>query len=135
MIQTKPRYLCILCLFTFYYLGYISTAFAFGWKDLWLRPDQQAKRLLDAGKMHQAAIRFKNPEWKGIAYYRAGLYSSAVNEFAKGNSSLNYYNRGNALAHLGEYSEAVFSYEQALKCDPFNEDAKYNRDLLKKYLR
>ncbi|MEN8260074.1 MAG: tetratricopeptide repeat protein, partial [Pseudomonadota bacterium] len=46
-----------------------------------------------------------------------------------------HYNRGNALAKLGQFPEALDAYEKALKLDPANADARYNKDLVEKLLR
>jgi Ca-activated chloride channel homolog len=113
----------------------VSPAQAYSWQDLWLRPDQQAKHLLDAGKAQKAAEKFHNPLWKGIAYYRAGLYQEATKEFANFNSPLAHYNRGNSLAQVGEYRRAIAAYEETLKINPQHQDAKYNRDLIVKLLQ
>ncbi|MDN3685500.1 hypothetical protein QW180_25795 [Vibrio sinaloensis] len=44
----------------------------------WLTNEQQAKQLFDAGDYQQAAELFEDPDWKGIAQYKAGDYQSAV---------------------------------------------------------
>lgn len=52
----------------------------------------------------------------------------------KANNATAWYNRGNALAHLGQYQKAIQAYDKALTLDPHLEDARFNADLLKQLL-
>jgi hypothetical protein len=45
------------------------------------------------------------------------------------------YNRGNALAMLGQLDDAVVAYNAVLSEYPAHRDARFNRDLLRKQLR
>ncbi|MGG6463378.1 VWA domain-containing protein [Solilutibacter silvestris] len=87
--------------------------------DLWRRPDQQAYDHMQSGQ--QA--------------YRKGDFARAESEFAKVGSPDAAYNRGNALARLGKYREAVQAYDQALRRDPAMADAKANREAVLKAMR
>jgi len=107
---------------------------AFGWDDLWLRPDQQGAKLLSQGKAKVAANKFENPSWKGVANYRAGQYQKTVDALRKQENALSHYNRGNALAHLGKFQQAIEAYDVTLNLNPDDSDAEFNRDLLKKLL-
>jgi Ca-activated chloride channel family protein len=108
---------------------------ALEWRDLWLRKDQQAARALADNQPQQAAELFKNPQWKGAAEYRAGNYAGALESFAKTESGDGYYNRGNGLAKLGRFEEAVQAYEQALKINPELADARANKQLVEQLLK
>lgn len=110
-------------------------AHALEWRDLWLTPDQQAQREFQAGHPDQAAQRFQNPEWKAAAEYKAGQYEQASKSLAKFATTDGQYNRGNALANQGQYEQAIRAYEQALKLDPDNRDAEYNKKLVEEALR
>src|SRR5690606_4667372 len=44
------------------------------------------------------------------------------------------YNLGNALARQGKFAEAIAAWERTLELDPDDEDAAYNRDLVKRLL-
>jgi len=44
-----------------------------------------------------------------------------------------FYNKGNCYAKIGKIDEAIKSYEEALKLNPNDKDAKYNLELLKKH--
>ena len=107
-------------------------ASALDWDGLWLRPDQQGMRALDSGDAGRAAQLFSDPGWKGAAHYRAGDYEAAAVALASATDPGSLYNRGNALARLGRYPEAIAAYNEVLMRDPGNADAKFNRDLLEK---
>jgi Ca-activated chloride channel homolog len=101
------------------------------WDDLWLTRDQQAQRALRSGDAADAAGLFENPEWRAVAKYRANDYVASAGEFAERDDTRSLYNLGNALARQGKFDTAIDAYEQVLEADPDDEDAKYNRDLLK----
>ncbi|WP_416423194.1 VWA domain-containing protein [Pseudomonas sp. App30] len=90
-------------------------SFAASWDDLWLRPDQQGQSLLQQQRPAEAAQHFEDPQWQGIALYRAGDYAAAAQHFAQGNEAQDHYNRGNALAKSGELEAALDAYDQALE--------------------
>ncbi|TRO11555.1 VWA domain-containing protein [Ectopseudomonas mendocina] len=108
---------------------------AFEFDDLWLRPDQQGQRLLEAQRPDEAAQRFVDPQWQGKALYEAADYSAAAERFAKGDSAADHYNRGNALAKAGELEAALDAYEQALERQPELAAAQYNKALVEEALR
>ncbi len=78
----------------------------------------------------------------GVATYREGAYDQAVTSFSRAASEAHssklkeraLYDLGNAHFQLEEYKEAIVSYEDALRIDPNDEDAKYNLELAKKKL-
>ena len=107
---------------------------AFTWEDLWLTKDQQAQRLLDEGSAADAASIFDNPNWRAVANYRAGEYGGSAAGFAEIEDVQSLYNLGNALAKLGEFESAIGAFEEVLEQNPDDEDALYNRDLLKDLL-
>ena len=90
-------------------LGALNSANA----SFFLRPDQEAYR------QHQQAVND----------YRSGAYEKAIIGFQN-----DAYNQGNALAYAGKIQEAIQSYEKALKEDPKNEDARFNKEYLEKQL-
>ena len=115
-------------------LPFAEPVYAFGWDDLWLTKDQQGQRQLADDNAGDAAELFEDPVWRAVANYRAGEYAGSVNGFAGQDDTENLYNLGNALARLGEFETAIDAYEQVLEVNPGNEDAQYNRDLLKELL-
>ncbi|MCM2319387.1 MAG: tetratricopeptide repeat protein [Pseudomonas sp.] len=109
-------------------------AMALDFADLWWRSDQQGQRLLEAGRPQEAAQRFSDPQWRGLAHYQAGDYAAAAEAFAQGSDATAHYNRGNALARSGELEGALDAYEQALREDPQLEVARHNRELVAQLL-
>jgi Ca-activated chloride channel family protein len=101
------------------------------WDDLWLNKDQQAQRELERGNPADAAALFEDPEWRGVAQYRAGDYGGSARDFAEHGDTRNLYNLGNAMAQQGEYDSAIDAYEQVLEMNPDNEDARYNLDFVR----
>jgi len=112
-----------------------NSAEAFGWDDLWLRTDQQALKLFQAGAAKDAAQLFENPEWKGTAAYRTGDYETAIEEFSRQDSPIANFNRGNSLAVTGRLQDALDAYEEVLAENPQHEDAQFNHDLIEKLMR
>ncbi|AGI25177.1 hypothetical protein H681_16545 [Pseudomonas sp. ATCC 13867] len=112
-----------------------QTANAFELADLWLTPDQQGQRLLDARRPAEAAERFEDFRWRGLALFEAGDYADAAQAFAQGDSAADHYNRGNALARQNELEAAIDAYDQALERAPDLAAAQRNKALLEELLR
>jgi Ca-activated chloride channel family protein len=88
----------------------------------------------------------------GAAAYRSRQFDEATKQFNQALSTpdlnlqaLSYYNRGNALFHLGDslndpskrtetWEKSVKDFENTLKLKPEDHDAKFNRDFVKKKL-
>ena len=109
-----------------------SPAQAWTWQDLWLRPEQQALRVLEDGRADDAGERFAEPRWRAAALYRAGRYQQALDALAGQPGAEAHYNRGNTLAQLGRYEDAIAEYDAALLIDSDHEDARHNRGLLQR---
>ncbi|MBD8496089.1 VWA domain-containing protein [Pseudomonas syringae] len=103
---------------------------AFDWQDLWLRPDQQGMRLLEQQRPAEAAQRFDNRQWQGMALFAAGDYAGAAQRFGTGDSAVDHYNRGTALALNGELDGALDAFDQALERQPDFPAAQINRLLV-----
>jgi Ca-activated chloride channel family protein len=102
--------------------------------DLWLRPDQQGRQMLEQQRPAEAARRFDDPRWQGMALYEAGDYAAAASRFAKGHGAADHYNRGNALARNGELAAALAAYDQALERQPDLQAALRNKLLVEQLL-
>lgn len=105
---------------------------AMDWRDLWRTTDQQAQQSFDSQRYKQAAELFQTPEWKAAAQYRAGQYRQVLETLDNPQSSREWYNKGNAHARLGHLEEAIAAYQKALRPDPGNDDARYNKELLER---
>ncbi len=108
---------------------------AWDWKSLWFTADQQASQAFNKGKIERSANLFKNPEWKGAAQYKIGKYKEVLKSLEGLEGAESWYNKGNALARLSRYPEAIKAYKKALELNPNHEDAKYNKDLVEKQLQ
>ncbi len=104
------------------------------WDDLWHTRDQQGQQAFSAEQTEQAAQLFESPEWQGVAQYRAGNYQAAVDSFAQQDTADAHYNRGNALAKLGDLEGAKQAYQQALEKNPQHPQAKDNKALVEQLL-
>ena len=124
-----------LALILIFFLPFPHNANAFDWDSLWLNRDMRAEHALQDGDHKRAAQLFTRPRWKGPAQYQAQDYQGALQSLHGLEDSDSHYNAGNALARLGRYEEAIKAYDQALRLDPDNKDARYNRELVKKELQ
>lgn len=115
--------------------GHSAPTWAVEWSDAWQRKDQQAADMLKRGDAAQAAQTFTGAEWKGMAYYKAGDYENAYRHFTQANTVDAQYNAANALAKMGRLEEAVRKYDEVLKSDADHADAKFNRELIDKFLK
>lgn len=95
-----------------------AEAGAFRLTDLFLTPDQQGQRLLEAGRYWEAAQRFTEPMRRGTALYRAGEFEAAATAFGQVDTAEAALNRGNALILLGRYQGAVNAFDRALALRP-----------------
>jgi len=108
---------------------------ALDWDSLWNNGDQLGHQAMQADDPDKAAALFDSPQWRAAANYRAGNYQQAAEALKEIEGVDAYYNRGNALAKQGDLPAALESYEAALKLDPENEDAKFNRNLIEEMLK
>ncbi|HEU4663756.1 MAG TPA: VWA domain-containing protein [Dokdonella sp.] len=104
-------------------------------RDLWQRADQQTAAALAAGDAKQAAELAPTPEWRGGAAYRGGDFAAAESAYAHAAGADGAYNRGNALAKLGRYEEAIAAYDEALGLEPGMADALANRKAVEDFMR
>jgi Ca-activated chloride channel family protein len=109
-----------------------SPAHALEWADLWLRADQRGQRAFGADDPRRAAELFEDPAWAAAARYRAGDYAESAELLDGMDTAQAHYNRGNALARSGEFAAAIEAYDHALEIVPEHEDARFNRDLLRR---
>ncbi len=112
-----------------------APALAFGWADLWQRPEQRAAQAFTAGELERARALATNSALAGSAAYRLGDYAEAAARFGTDDSATAHYNRGNALARGGELEAALAAYDEALARDSEFADARHNRAQVEAALR
>ncbi len=108
----------------------LPEAEAAAWDSLWQNSDQRASLAFEQGAHKQAAEMFNQPDWKASSWYRAGEYDKALEYWDAQGTEAEQYNRGNALAKLGRYEDAIKAYERVLEKNPQHQDASYNKKLL-----
>jgi len=125
----------IISLLLFYLPLLPENAHAFGWDDLWQRPEQQAAALFKTGEFKRIGDNAP-AQWRGAARYRMGDFDEAGEAFsaAAQMDARAHYNRGNTLARSRALEPAIEAYNHALQLDPGLEDAKFNRELVQNLL-
>ena len=111
-----------------------QSAQALEWRDLWFTKNQQAAEAFTAEDHATAAALFEVPDWQGASNYRAANYEAAIASFSAMNTPDGHYNRGNSLALLGNYAEAIAAYDQTLSLVPDHADALHNKEIVEKLL-
>jgi Ca-activated chloride channel family protein len=104
-----------------------SAAVSHWFADLWLTGDQQGRLLMQGGHYREAALRFENPLWKGMAYYYAEEFMPAAEYFSRSDSNDALFNEANARAHARDYVRAVNRYDRLLARAPDYPGAAPNR--------
>lgn len=107
---------------------------AIEWADFWKTPDQRGAEAFAAEQHEAAAILFEDQAWQGAAAFRAENYEAAIASFSTENTADSNYNRGNALAHSGNFAEAIAAYDLALSIDPDHADALHNKEIVEQLL-
>ena len=106
----------------------------FTFADLWITQDFQAQRLYDEGDFKGAASLYTDPMHKGVSYFKAGEYESAIQNFRQDSSAMGAYNLGLAYFQNGDYAAAELAFGKALEMDPELNDAKANQQLAQQVL-
>lgn len=107
---------------------------ALEWESLWLTRDQQANRAFNNEEFDRAAGTFKDSHWRATAHYRNGDYERALEALSGLEGTQAHYNRGNTLAHLNRFEEAIEAYETVLGQAPDHDDARHNKEVLEELL-
>ncbi|MGD8556280.1 MAG: VWA domain-containing protein [Chromatiales bacterium] len=108
---------------------------AFEWRDLWQRADQQAAEAMQQQEYDRVPDLSNDPSLLGSAAYKRGDFGQALEQFDRLDGANAAYNRGNALARLGHYREAIRAYDEALEQQPGMEDAIFNKAAIEELLK
>lgn len=95
-----------------------------------LDPFAVGLHLLEQDRPTDAVHLFAEPQWRGVAEYRAGRYHRAVAAFAVTRDARGLYNLGTAYAQLGTWDGAKAAYQEALQLDPGHPDAQHNLEVV-----
>jgi len=110
------------------------SAYAWELKDLWVKKDTQGTSAFEQENYDEAATLFEDSAWRAVANYRTGNFENTVSDLNLLDDAESHYNRGNALARLDRYPEAISAYEQTLALAPEHEDAQFNKALLEQLM-
>lgn len=102
--------------------------------DLFQTPDQQGQRAYEVGEYTEASRLFVDPMWKATSLYFDQQFGAALEQFARVDSAEAWFGRGNCLAHLEQYEEAIGAYQQALDRRPEYPEARGNIEYLQPFL-
>ncbi len=108
--------------------------YAWEWQDLLQRRDQQGSEAFTAEDYTTAAARFEDPSWRAAAEYRSNDYQAAASSLTGLDDPESNYNRGNALARLGQFDAAIAAYDRTLAQVPDHADAQHNKEIVQKLL-
>jgi Ca-activated chloride channel family protein len=86
--------------------------------DAFFSADQQGRWAFEHQHFPQAAARFVDPYWKGIAAYNAADYDLALASFARLQTPQAYFYLGNIYVRRFKFDQAIAAYTQALKLQP-----------------
>lgn len=118
-----------LCVLFFWVLSLSREAAAFGWQDLWERPEQQVQKLVDEGSFEEAEALVHSDEQRALLKYRSGDFEAAAKLYQQ---QADNYNYGSSLLRAEDYAGAVAAYDQLLEAEPDNKDAMHNREIAQK---
>ena len=70
----------------------------------------------------------------GVRAYQNGNFEAARQVFETGKTADDFYNAGNARAHLNDIQGAIEAYDKALKINPEHVQAAWNKEYLKRQM-
>ncbi|MCG7518219.1 VWA domain-containing protein [Ruegeria sp. Ofav3-42] len=109
-------------------------AFADGWRDWFLTPDQQGQIAMNQKRYAEAADLFQDPYHEGYARLKAGQYPEAAAIFAELDTPEAAFSEGMARIRNREYRPAVAAFETALERRPDWPEAQHNLEVSKAIL-
>ena len=116
------------------FIGLASCTNEMSFEDLWYTKDYQAQKIVEAGDYTAAAETFEDPMRKGVAYFKAGDYESAITAFNQDTSAEAAYNLGLAYYKNGDYAAAQLAFGEAVEKNPDMKDAAKNQQIALKMM-
>jgi len=107
---------------------------ALSWQDLWANKNQQGSQAFTTEQFDSASELFEDGNWRAASYYRNGNYQAALNELNAQQGINAEYNKGNTLARLERYQEAIDAYDAVLAEQPDHADALFNKAIVQNLL-
>ncbi|UCS92071.1 VWA domain-containing protein [Echinicola marina] len=125
----KGWVLYALLLITFSSCGKVNS-----FDDLWFTADYQGQLLSNKGEFEKAAEKYNDPMRKGVAYFKSGKYTEAIQAFAKDTTAEGAYNLGLAYYKNGDLTAAWAAFGLATEMDPNMEQAIANMEAMSKMM-
>jgi len=85
---------------------------------LLITSDQLGYEHYEKKNYDKAAQSFESLSFKGASYYRDGAFKKAKSVYQNLSTKEGTYNLGNTFVMLGDYDNAIKTYERVLKIDP-----------------
>ena len=128
-------FISLLCMLPFFRRGLLILLFCCcfasqAYAGFLLNDNQEGLSLFNAEQYEQAFTKFKDNIWRGVTLYKLEKNEEALKEFSKEKTDLAFYNSGVILTKLCQYDNALEAFNEALKINPDNEDAVYNKQVL-----
>lgn len=105
---------------------------ALDWQQWFKNSDQKASEQFKAGEFDAAGKQFEQPDWRAASQFKNKQFDDALQHYDANND---LYNKGNALANLEKYEEAIKAWDDLLKENPSHEDAAFNKKQLEDFLK
>lgn len=128
----RRGWLLSICLMIF--ISPQQQAYALGWADIWSNKNQQGVQAFNTDEFDNAAGLFEDGNWRAASYYRNGDYQAALNELNAQTGLNANYNKGNTLARLKRYADAIAAYDEVLAEQPDHTDALFNKAIVQNLL-
>jgi len=128
-------FVALLCLLPFFRRGLLILVLCCGAvfdaeASFFLNDNQEGLKLFKKAQYERAFEKFNDHLWKGLSLYKQDKNEEALKEFSQSDSDVAFYNSGVVLAKMCEYEKALKAFNEALKVNPDNVDAKYNKKVL-----
>lgn len=104
-------------------------------RALFLNQNQRGQQAFEKGDYDGASTLFNDINWQAASAYKAGDYERAADLYQQADGLDSIYNRGNALAKMGELEKAIDAYNKVLTLDPDHQEAASNKKILEDLLK